>query len=239
MHQIQLSDPLCSRSSSPPLSLAFFALLRSLLNLTRISCSCSGVCAQHSPPTRLLRSAPTRLFDYSARTVLRPGEASPRSNPTFCTCMEDTTCLVCGFPAELRCSSCYEGGKDGKGRPIVLRFCTEGHQKLVRSTCPKSALHMCTSKASSLALAQAWPVHKYFCGERAFPVRLPLFPQKDADRVIAIISNPSAVERFIPAHPKFGPMYLDYLEALGPSVEEVKVRPLVLFEPRARTADSH
>lgn len=60
---------------------------------------------------------------------------------------------------------------------------------------------------------------------------MPLFPQTDADRVIAIISNPAAVEQFIPSHPKFGPMYLDYLEAWGPSIEEVKVRWPALYQP--------
>lgn len=136
--------------------------------------------------------------------------------------MEDTTCLVCGFPADLRCSGCRKGGKDGNG--IDLRFCSVGHQKLVCFSYHKSTSHQRTSDLLSLTLAQAWPVHRYFCGERAFPVRMPLFPTKDADRVVTTISDPAAVNQFIPTHPKFGPMYLDYLEALGPSIEEVKVR---------------
>lgn len=66
------------------------------------------------------------------------------------------------------------------------------------------------------------------CGERAYPIRLPIFRQEDADKVIGIFNDQAAFERFIAAHPNFGPVYDDYRVALGPSVDEIKVSAVLL-----------
>lgn len=72
---------------------------------------------------------------------------------------------------------------------------------------------------------QAWPVHKAFCGERAFPVRLPRFRQEDADKVIGIFSNEAALRQFTEVRPGFGRDVQQFRKTMGLSVDEIKVRP--------------
>jgi hypothetical protein len=78
---------------------------------------------------------------------------------------------------------------------------------------------------TSATPVQAWPVHKAFCGERAFPVRLPRFRQEDADKVIGIFSNEAALRQFTEARPGFGRDVQQFRKTMGLSVDEIKVRP--------------
>ncbi|GAA5988143.1 hypothetical protein JCM10908_002083 [Rhodotorula pacifica] len=61
------------------------------------------------------------------------------------------SCLACGKPSTLRCSSCSAKSN------IDLFFCSKEHQKLL------------------------WPYHRLVCGDRAHPFRLPAYSQEEAD----------------------------------------------------------
>ncbi|GAA5982219.1 hypothetical protein JCM10908_004789 [Rhodotorula pacifica] len=113
--------------------------------------------------------------------------------------MEDTSCVLCGLPAKLRCSRCAQGGKDGTGRPIDIYFCSTEHQDL------------------------AWPIHKKFCGKRAYPIQLPVFDQKDAERIIDIMSDEATLDRFLATHPDFEYAVTSLRGAFGPSLREIKL----------------
>lgn len=110
-----------------------------------------------------------------------------------------------------------QGGKDGTGNPIDIRFCSAEHQQLVRTSCSGPVLIFAIPM-------QAWPVHKAFCLERAFPVRLPRFRQEDADKVVGIFSDEAALRRFRAAHPGFDRDIQHFRKEMGPSVNKIKMR---------------
>lgn len=81
-----------------------------------------------------------------------------------------------------------------------------------------------TSDDHFSAPTQIWPMHRAFCGERAFPVHFPVFRQEDVDRVIAILSDEPVLERLAAAHLKFKEDLQLFYSGMGTSVEEIKVR---------------
>ncbi|GAA5881268.1 hypothetical protein JCM3774_002871 [Rhodotorula dairenensis] len=69
------------------------------------------------------------------------------------TAVAKATCLLCGAPSTLRCSTCASDAH------VDLYFCSTEHQKLT------------------------WPAHKIACGKRgAHPFRLPAFSRREADQ---------------------------------------------------------
>ncbi|KAG0657140.1 hypothetical protein C6P46_006637 [Rhodotorula mucilaginosa] len=79
-----------------------------------------------------------------------------------------------------------------------------------------------TSDDHFSAPTQIWPMHRAFCGERAFPVHFPVFRQEDVDRVIAILSDEPVLERLAAAHLKFKEDLQLFYSGMGTSVEEIK-----------------